>query len=98
MVITYISSLEVYDMWYLQGCVVPTRASMEANVQRLLTRYATVHRALKEHSANMVSFLSNMIKKKACRVYECAYSSISSHSGCYILQRTVRHLLKTTCC
>lgn len=53
----------VYDVWYPQGCVVPIHVSMEADVQRRLTRYVGVHEASKGRDANMVSFLPHTIKK-----------------------------------
>ncbi len=54
---TCINSLTVFDRWRLQGSVVPTHVSMAANVQRLETRYVSVHWASKERGASMVSFL-----------------------------------------
>lgn len=53
----------VYDMWCLQGCVVQIHASMEANVQRLLTSYVIVHQDSKGCNASMVSVLPHMINR-----------------------------------
>lgn len=51
------TSAALYDVWNLQGCVEPIHVSMEASVQRLESRYVSVHWASKGHVANTVSFL-----------------------------------------
>lgn len=48
-------------MWYLQGCVVPIHVSMEGDVQKVETIYASVQRASKGQDASMVSFPPHLI-------------------------------------